>query len=80
MNRLVFRQGLALVGAGGLIGLAGAAALARTLGSILFGVTPFDPLTYAGVVAVVAVSALTAMWAPAQRAIALDPVKSLKAE
>jgi len=80
IRRLIFGQGLWLVVVGGLIGLAGAATLARTLASTLFGVTPFDPATYGSVIAVVLLAALGAMWAPAQRAIRLDPVRSLKAE
>jgi predicted permease len=80
IRRLIFGQGLGLVVVGGAIGLAGAATLAKTLASTLFGVTPFDPATYGTVIAVVLLAALGAMWAPAQRAIRLDPVKSLKAE
>jgi predicted lysophospholipase L1 biosynthesis ABC-type transport system permease subunit len=80
IRRLIFGQGFGLVAVGSVIGVAGAAALARTLASTLFGVTPFDPVTYSTVVAVVLLAALGAMWAPAQRAIMLDPVTSLKAE
>lgn len=80
IRRLVFGQGFGLVAVGSAIGLAGAAMLARTLASTLFGVTPFDPATYGSVIAVVLLAALGAMWAPAQRAIRLDPVRSLKAE
>jgi len=80
IRRLVFGQGMGVVAIGTILGLAGAAALARTLSSILYGVTPFDPVTYAGVVGAVVVSALGAMWVPARRAIRLDPVRSLRAE
>ena len=80
IRRLVFGQGMGVVAIGTVLGLAGAAALARTLSSILYGVTPFDPVTYAGVVCAVLVSALGAMWVPARRAIRLDPVRSLRAE
>jgi predicted permease len=80
IRRLVFGQGLSVVAIGTVLGLAGAAALARTLSSILYGVTPFDPLTYGGVVSAVFASALGAMWVPARRAMRLDPVRSLRAE
>jgi predicted permease len=80
IRRLIFGQGLGLVAIGSVIGVGGAAALARTLASALFGVTPFDPATYGSVIGVVLLAALGAMWAPAQRAISLDPVRSLKAE
>jgi predicted permease len=80
IRRLILRQGLALVGAAAAIGLAGAAMVARALSSILFGVTPFDPATYAGVTVVIVAAALVAMWAPAHRAMRLDPITTLKAE
>jgi len=50
------------------------------LSGVLFGVTPFDPLTYASVVAVIVGSSIVAIWMPAQRAIRLDPVRTLRAE
>ena len=80
IRRLVFGQGLGVVAIGAALGLAGAAALARTLSAILYGVTPFDPLTYGAVVAAVFASAVGAMWVPARRAMRLDPVRSLRAE
>jgi predicted permease len=80
IRRLVFGQGLGVVAIGTVLGLAGAAVLARTLSAILYGVTPFDPLTYGGVVFAVFTSAVGAMWVPARRAMRLDPVRSLRAE
>ena len=80
IRRLVFGQGMGLVATGALIGLTGAAAIARTLASTLFGVTPFDLPTYGSVVGLVLAAALGAMWAPAQRAITLDPVRTLRAD
>ena len=51
MVRLVLREGLTMVGAGGLLGLAGILAMGRVLQSQLFGVRPSDPLIIAGIVA-----------------------------
>ncbi len=80
IRRLVVGQGLALVGLAAAIGLAGALAVARALSSVLYGVTPFDPATYAGVTAVVLGAALAAMWVPVRRAIRLDPIRTLRSE
>jgi putative ABC transport system permease protein len=77
---LVVRQGvaLALVGVG--IGLIGALAGARLLSSLLFGVTPTDPATFLLVTVVVLVVAAAASWTPARRALAVDPIVTLRTE
>lgn len=76
--RMVFRQGLRLAGLGVAIGLALAAAAAQLLASLLYGVSPLDPLTFGSVAAVViAVSAL-ATWLPARRAAAVNPLSALR--
>ena len=80
IHRLVFTQGIRLVALGGVIGLAGAGLLGRALSSILFKVTPFDPITYASVIALVLTSSGIAIVVPAWRATRLDPVRSLRAE
>jgi putative ABC transport system permease protein len=74
---LVFRQALALVGIGLVLGTAGALALARTLGSLLYEVSPFDPATYAGVLAVLAGVALAATLLPGWQATRVDPKVAL---
>jgi putative ABC transport system permease protein len=76
----VLGRGMALAGAGLLLGLAGAIALRRVLASHLWGVEPTDPVTYAAVAAVLALVALTACYVPARRAMGVDPVEVLKAE
>jgi len=76
----VVGQGLRIAGAGVALGLLGAAALTRVLESFLFGVTPRDPLTYLGVVAVLGVVAASASFVPARRATAVDPVEVLNTE
>ncbi len=74
---LVLREGLMMVGAGGLLGLAGILALGRVLQSQLFGVRPSDPLIIAGIVCIVGLVALGACLVPARRAAAIDPLRAL---
>src|SRR5258708_3887182 len=57
---MILRQAFALIGAGQLIGLAGAFALTRVLSSFLFGVSPEDPVTFAGVVLLLGLVAMVA--------------------
>ncbi|HUE43037.1 MAG TPA: ABC transporter permease [Candidatus Sulfotelmatobacter sp.] len=78
--RLVLRQALVLAGAGILIGFAGAAAVNRLLTSMLFGVKPTDPATYAAVIGIVLAAALLASYIPARRAMRLDPMVALRYE
>ena len=76
--QMIVGQALALAAAGGLVGLAAAFALGRAIQSQLFGVTVFDPLTLAGVTAVLAASAALASFLPARRAAGLDPAGVLR--
>ncbi len=75
--RLVLGEGLVMVGAGSLLGLAGILATGRVLQSQLFGVRPSDPLIIAGIVCIVGLVALGACLVPARRAAAIDPVQAL---
>jgi putative ABC transport system permease protein len=77
---LVMKEGAALVAAGALAGVAGALVLTRSLGTLLYGVTPTDPFTYAAVVIGLALAALAASFLPAHRAAVLDPVVTLRHE
>jgi putative ABC transport system permease protein len=61
-------------------GLAGALALSRALASMLFGVQPRDPLTFAAVALLLIAIALAACYFPARRATAIDPVIALRDE
>jgi ABC-type lipoprotein release transport system permease subunit len=74
------RKGLILNCAGGAIGLASAAGLSRWIASLLFGVTPLDPLTYAASGALIAVAALAASYVPAHQAASVDPMETLRSE
>jgi predicted permease len=76
--RLVLRQGLRPVALGALLGLGLALAAGRAIASLLFGVSPADPLALAGAVALLALVALAAVVAPARRAAGLDPVAALR--
>jgi predicted permease len=75
----VMREGLLLTGIGVVVGLAGAFGLSRLIASLLFGVTPTDVPTVAGVTATMIVVATVACWLPAWRASRLDPNAVLRA-
>ena len=76
----VVRSTLVLMAAGLAIGAAGALALTRFMASLLFGVQPDDAVTYAGVMLLLVAVGLAAAWLPAQRAAAVDPMESIRAE
>jgi len=78
--RMVVGRGLALTLAATLIGIAGAAALSRTLATLLFGVAPLDPVTFVTAAAVLGGVALLASYLPARRAARVDPVVALAEE
>jgi putative ABC transport system permease protein len=78
--KLVVGQGLALVGAGVAIGLVGAGALTRVLASLLFGVSPTDPVVFIAAAALLIAIALLACYLPARRATPIDPVVVLRCE
>jgi predicted lysophospholipase L1 biosynthesis ABC-type transport system permease subunit len=69
---------LAVIGIG--LGLVGAFALTRLLGSFLFDVSPTDPATLAGVAAVIVIVTVCASYVPARRAAAVDPVSVLRTD
>jgi putative ABC transport system permease protein len=76
--RLVLRQGLAIACAGGVVGLLGALAATRVLRSLLYGVAPSDPATFAAIVALVLATVLVACWTPARRASRVPPAEVLR--
>ncbi|MGP8173201.1 MAG: ADOP family duplicated permease [Terracidiphilus sp.] len=78
--RLVLGHGLALAAIGAGIGLVASFAAMRLLSTLLYGVRPTDPLTFAGSSALVILVALAASWFPARRAASIDPMQSLRTE
>ncbi len=78
--RLLLGQGLRLTALGVILGLAVSLAVSQIMSSMVYGVTTTDPLTFAGVVLVLLVVALTAAYVPARRATRVDPLVALRNE
>ena len=78
--RAVLGQGLKLILIGVLVGIAGAVALTRILSSLLYDVTPTDPLTLLAVSGILMAIALVASYIPARRAAKIDPMAALRYE
>ena len=76
----VVAGGLALVAIGAAIGIAGSLLLLRSLGTLLFGVTPYDVPTYAIVVVLLGAIAALASYLPARRAARIEPLTALRHE
>jgi len=75
--RMVLAQGSLLVGAGVVLGVAGAVGLTRFLESFLWGLDPLDPLAFGATTALLVAVALAACWLPARRAARVDPLEAL---
>jgi ABC-type antimicrobial peptide transport system permease subunit len=80
VTRLFLAYGLRLAAIGIVCGLVAAVALGRVMASLLFEVSPMDPLTYAAVCLSLAAAAMLASYVPALRATGVDPVTALRAE
>jgi len=78
--KMVLRQGLTLAAAGAGIGLVGAVIVSRLMSGLLFGVSPYDLFTFAGVTIALTAVAIAASYVPALRAMRLDPITTLHAE
>jgi ABC-type antimicrobial peptide transport system permease subunit len=78
VSRLVMRESLQLAGLGVLLGVSASLAVNRVLSTLLFGVGPNDPVTLAGVSALLIGIALLATILPARRAARVDPVAILR--
>jgi ABC-type antimicrobial peptide transport system permease subunit len=79
-RRAFLRQGATLTATGIGLGLLGALALTRALASLLYGVSARDPLTFAGIAALLAGISLFASWLPARRAARVDPIVAIRSE
>jgi ABC-type lipoprotein release transport system permease subunit len=73
-------RGLAFAAFGVVIGLAGAAAVSRTLTALLYQVGPYDAASFLGVAGGLLAVAAAACWLPTRRAVAVDPATALRAE
>jgi putative ABC transport system permease protein len=80
VKNMVVRQGMVLAIIGVAIGIAAAYGLAQLMATLLFGVTPRDPLVFVGVPLLLTAVALAAVWFPARRASRVDPITALRYE
>jgi putative ABC transport system permease protein len=78
--QMVLRQGLTLAAVGAGVGLVGAFIVSHLMAGLLYGVSPYDLSTFAGVTAVLTAVAIAASYVPALRAMRLDPITTLHAE
>ena len=74
------KRGMLLAGIGVALGLAAAFPLTQLMTAVLYGVGPHDPLTLAGVAAILVGAAALASWIPARRASRIDPVQTLRGD
>jgi predicted permease len=77
---LVVRQGMVLVGVGVVIGAALAALAGQVLSSVLYGISPVDPIAFGGAIGLLVLIALLANYIPARRATRIDPMVALRSE
>ena len=77
---LTLRPGMALTLIGLAIGSVSSVILTRWMASLLYGVSPTDPLTFVGVPLILAIVAMAACYIPARRAMKVDPIVALRYE
>ena len=77
---MMLREGMAPVAAGGAVGMVASLAATRAVRSMLFGVTPLDPISFAAAPLLLAAVALLACHLPARRATRIDPLVALREE
>jgi putative ABC transport system permease protein len=80
ISGLILRQGMTLAAVGVILGVGGAIFASNALVTLLFGVSPLDVVTYAGVIALLFLIAGIACWLPASRAARIDPSITLRAD
>ena len=78
--RLILRQGMTLVAAGVIFGIAASLGLTRLIASLLYGISASDPWTFAVIAALLVGVALLACYLPARRATKVDPLEALRYE
>jgi putative ABC transport system permease protein len=78
--RLIVQQGMKLVCAGIVLGMAGAVALTRLMSSLLYGVSPTDPAAFLAAALLLMTAAMIACYVPARRAMRVDPIVALRNE
>ena len=80
VKRLILASGARIVGIGLLLGTAGALVSTRLISTLLFSVSPYDPVSYLGIIVLLSAIALLACWIPARRATKVNPIVALRAE
>jgi ABC-type antimicrobial peptide transport system permease subunit len=80
LTGMFVRHSLRLSGIGVVIGVVAAAGLTRLMSTLLYGITPLDPVTYVAVPLVLMMATVMASYVPARRAAAVDPVEALRVE
>lgn len=80
LSWMFIRSALVLTGIGAVIGICAATAVTQFLHSLLFGITPLDPVSYVTVPCVLLAAALLASYLPARRAASVDPMLTLRSE
>jgi ABC-type antimicrobial peptide transport system permease subunit len=78
--RLILRQGMTLVAAGIIFGIAASIGLTHLMATLLYGVSATDPLTFLALSIALLSVAFVACWLPARRASTVDPIVALHAE
>jgi len=80
ITAMFVRHGLVLTGIGVAFGLIASFVAMRLMSSLLFGVNPVDPITYAAITLVIAMISYAACYLPSRRAASVEPVNALRAE
>jgi putative ABC transport system permease protein len=80
LGRLILQRGAAIVLLGVVVGLIASAIVGPFLAHLLYGVSPRDPMTLVAGPSILALVALLAIWLPARRAMAMDPMVALRSE
>ena len=75
---MILKQGMAAAGIGIVLGILASLALTRSIASLLFEVSPLDPVTFCGVALLLLLAVLAACWLPARRAAKVDPMTALR--